>query len=48
MCVSSCRKQFRETVKKREKKQGTERERGTGTPKDKDEVKRREVCECEG
>ncbi len=21
--------------------------RGTGTPKDKDEVKRREVCECE-
>jgi hypothetical protein len=22
--------------------------RGTGTPKDKDEVKRREVCECEG
>ena len=25
-----------------------ERCRGTGTPKDKDEVKRREVCECEG
>ena len=22
--------------------------RGTGTPKDKDEVNRREVCECEG
>jgi hypothetical protein len=21
---------------------------GTGTPKDKDEVNRREVCECEG
>jgi hypothetical protein len=22
--------------------------RGTGTPKDKDEVNKREVCECEG
>ena len=22
--------------------------RGTGTPKDKDEVNRQEVCECEG
>jgi hypothetical protein len=22
--------------------------RGTGTPKDKDEVNRREVCECDG
>jgi len=22
--------------------------RGTGKPKDKDEVKRREVCECDG
>ncbi len=22
--------------------------RGTGTPEDKDEVNRREVCECEG
>ena len=23
-------------------------DRGTGTPKDKDEVNRREVCECDG
>ncbi len=23
-------------------------ERGTGTPKDKDEINKREVCECDG